>query len=103
MAIDPFNQGRRIRLHAERHSRTMEQAAARMFEMAQRHSDLLDAQRLRLAERLRLRGGWTAPRPFNRPRRKPGDAGESGGVPAVPDRPKNLSGGAAAAMEFEED
>jgi hypothetical protein len=103
MPTDPFHQGRRIRLHAERHSRTIERAAARLFEMAQRHGDLPDEQRVRLAEWLRLRGGWTGPRPFNRPRRKGGDTPESGGVPAVPDRPKNLSGGAAAAMEYEED
>jgi hypothetical protein len=103
MPFHPFNQGRRIRLHVERHSRTMEQVAAKLFEIAQRNGVQLDEQRGHLAHRLRLRGAWTTPRPFNRPRRKPGDQPESGGVPAVPDRPKNLSGGAAAAMEFEED
>jgi hypothetical protein len=98
---NPFEQGRRFRAGADGHRRVMEQAAARMFEMAQRHSERLEEQRLRLAQRLRLRGGWIAPRPLNR--RKPGREPDAGGVPAVPDRPKNLSGGAAAALEYEED
>ena len=39
--------------------------------------------------------------PFlRRPRRRPGDPDE-GGVPVEPDRPGTLSGGAAAAMDFE--
>ena len=103
MPRDPFEQGRRFRTQADRHGRAMEQAAARLFEMEQRRSDLLDEQRMRLAQRLRLRGGWTAPRPFKQTRRRPSDEPESGGVPAIRDRPRNLSGGAAAALEFEED
>ena len=103
MPRDPFEQGRRIPAQAGRQRSTLEQVAARVFEMAQRHGALLDEQRTQLAYRLRLRGGWTAPRPSSRPGRKPGDEPHGGGVPAVPDRPKNLSGGAAAALEFEED
>lgn len=102
MPTDPFEQGRRIRNQVGRHRISLEQVAARFFEMTQRHSDPLDEHRVRLAGQLRLRGGWTSPRPLKRPRRKPGGEPESGGVPAVPDRPKNLSGGAAAAMEFED-
>jgi hypothetical protein len=100
---DPFDQGRRIRARAGRHGRLMEEVAARLFETAQRHGGQFDEQRTKLAHRLRLRGAWITPRPFGRPRRKPGGEPESGGVPAVPDRPKNLSGGAAAALEFETD
>jgi hypothetical protein len=103
MPSNPFEQGRRIGAHADRHRRVMEQAAAKVFGRAQRHSGPLEVQSARLAHQLRLRLSWTAPRPFGRPKRKPGDDPEIGGVPAVPDRPKNLSGGAAAAMEFEED
>jgi hypothetical protein len=71
--------------------------------MTLRHSDLLVEQRLRLAEGLHLRGGWTVSNGRGGPRRKPGREPDAGGVPATPDRPKNLSGGAAAAMEFEDD
>ena len=34
--------------------------------------------------------------------RRPGRGIEDGMIPAVPDRPKNLSGGAAAALEFDD-
>jgi hypothetical protein len=36
-----------------------------------------------------------------RRKRKPGPDPEEGGVPAVPDRPRGLSGGAAAALDFD--
>jgi hypothetical protein len=81
----------------------MEEVVAKLFEMAKGRAAELDEQRAQRADRLRLRAAWTPRRPFKRPRRKPGDEPESGGVPAVPDRPKNLSGGAAAALEFETD
>jgi hypothetical protein len=99
----PFDQGRRFRLPVDRHGRVMEEVIARLVETAKRHGAQLDEQRTNLSHRLRLRGGWNSPRPLGRPRRKPGGEPESGGVPAVPDRPKNLSGGAAAALEFEAD
>ncbi|HEU0100648.1 MAG TPA: hypothetical protein VFQ67_17955 [Allosphingosinicella sp.] len=42
--------------------------------------------------------------PFLRRRRgRKGPDPEEGGVPAAPDRPSTLSGGAAAALEFDED
>lgn len=34
--------------------------------------------------------------------RRPGRGIQDGMIPAVPDRPKNLSGGAAAALEFDD-
>ena len=39
----------------------------------------------------------------NRKRRRPGKAPDAGGVPVEPDRPRDLSGGAAAALDFEEE
>jgi hypothetical protein len=36
-------------------------------------------------------------------RRKRGKDLDDGGVPVEPNRPRNLSGGAAAALEFEDD
>lgn len=44
---------------------------------------------------------WVEERRFRR-RRKP-KPGEDGGVPVEPDKPRNLSGGAAAALEFDEE
>ena len=42
--------------------------------------------------------------PFlRRKRRRKGEDPDEGGVPAVPDRPSTLSGGAAAALEFDGD
>jgi hypothetical protein len=42
--------------------------------------------------------------PFlRRKRSRKGPDPEEGGVPAEPDRPNTLSGGAAAALDFEED
>jgi hypothetical protein len=42
--------------------------------------------------------------PFlRRKRSRRGDDPEDGGVPVEPDRPNTLSGGAAAALEFDED
>lgn len=35
-------------------------------------------------------------------RRRPGKTPEDGGVPVEPNRPNTLSGGAAAALEFDE-
>jgi hypothetical protein len=40
---------------------------------------------------------------LRRKRRRRGPDPEDGGVPAEPDRPNTLSGGAAAALDFEED
>ena len=39
------------------------------------------------------------PRPPKRNKRRPGKDPDSGGVPAEPDRPLNLSGGAAAELD----
>jgi len=41
--------------------------------------------------------------PFLRSRKKKRPDLDEGGVPVEPDKPKNLSGGAAAALEFDED
>jgi hypothetical protein len=40
--------------------------------------------------------------PFLRKRRSRGGDPDEGGVPVEPDRPSTLSGGAAAALDFEE-
>jgi hypothetical protein len=40
---------------------------------------------------------------LNRRKRKPGRDKEEGGVPAEPDRPRDLTGGAAVPLDFDED
>ena len=39
---------------------------------------------------------------LGRGKRKPKQDKDSGGVPVEPDRPRNLSGGAAAALEYDD-
>jgi hypothetical protein len=40
---------------------------------------------------------------MKRKRRKPGKELDEGGVPVEPDRPRNLEGGAAAELDFEDE
>jgi hypothetical protein len=58
---------------------------------------------IHLSIRVRLGPGQGGPLRWRSTRRKPEADPEAGGVPASPDRPMNLSGGAAAALEFESD
>jgi len=37
-----------------------------------------------------------------RPKRRPGDKDDDGGVPVEPNRPSTLTGGAAAELEFDD-
>jgi len=39
----------------------------------------------------------------NRKPRRPGKAPDAGGVPVEPDRPRDLTGGAAAPLDFEDE
>jgi hypothetical protein len=43
---------------------------------------------------------WTEA--LKRRKRKPGKDNDRGGVPVEPDRPQNLTGGAAAELDFED-
>jgi hypothetical protein len=102
---DPFDMSRRLQERAERQARAAERVVARMADAARRRRDAIERQRGRLLERLAGRlgpdGEWTAPSP-KPPRRRPGRESEGGGVPAEPNRPNTLSGGAAASVEREE-
>ncbi|MEA2999375.1 MAG: hypothetical protein QOK17_1208 [Sphingomonadales bacterium] len=47
--------------------------------------------------------GWLAwTEALKRRKRRPGKDGKHGGVPVEPDRPRNLTGGAAAELDFED-
>ncbi len=86
----------------KRHAGTKAAAVARMTEIHDRHHQLLGTALARMFQAMRLRqAGRPVPdiKPGRRRRRRP-DV-EDGGVPVTPDRPRNLSGGAAAALDFE--
>jgi hypothetical protein len=46
--------------------------------------------------------GWLAWIEASRRRRKPGKEDDAGALPVEPDRPLNLSGGAAAELEYDD-
>ncbi len=87
----------------QRRAEAMARTAARLALLRRQALERLETQRARLAERMMQRGVRLGPGPAGN-RRKPGPRQdrEDGGVPVSPDRPKNLSGGAAAKLIFED-
>ena len=79
------------------------EALARLAEVRRGGMGTSEERSIRLAFRIRFGPGQGGPLRFRSARRKPGADPESGGVPVSPDRPGSLSGGAAAALEFEND
>ena len=81
----------------------MAEAIARLAEMRRRGIKTSEELGIRMSLRIHTGPGRSGPLRWRSTRRKPRPDPEAGGVPVSPDRPKNLSGGAAAALEFEND
>ncbi|HZG08732.1 MAG TPA: hypothetical protein VEZ70_07130 [Allosphingosinicella sp.] len=83
------------------------EAVARLAELRRQGSRTSEERSIHLSVRIRMgpgRGGLHGgPLRWRSTRRRPGSDGQAGGVPVRPDRPGHLSGGAAAALEFEKD
>jgi hypothetical protein len=103
MPEEPFDQRRRRAAEAQaRLEARLAATTARLAELRRQAAKRRDADHRRLTVQLRQFRSRMGPGPGGRPPlRKPRRDPEAGGVPAVPDRPKNLSGGAAAELEFE--
>ena len=81
----------------------MAEAIARLAEMRRRGIRTSEELGIRMSVRVRIGPGQSGSLRWRSTRRRPEADPEAGGVPVSPDRPRNLSGGAAAALEFEND
>ena len=96
---------------AEIRRRLIAEAADRRAEFRKRQSELIglarDSRRGSAWVQRAIRDAFNRSVDWNwgpvRKRRRRGPEAEDGGVPVTPDRPRNLSGGAAAALDFEND
>ena len=84
---------------ARREEARARQAALTALMRVGRRAWLAD-DRARVEALLRLAQGW---KPDSKPKRRRRPDVEDGGVPVSPDRPRNLTGGAAAALDFDDE